>query len=337
VSTSGAERAVKEATLAATRQVIRLGIEPDSPVDVFGAIESSRVWLFFEELESLFGFFQRSGETTGIALNKAHPLRLQRFTAAHEYGHFVLGHLISQDGRKEVFGGPSLPLQELQAQAFAAEFLMPLALVNRALARLSLPEEPKQIGAAETYQLSLEIGASYRATVSRLNELNKISFPHAEALRGYEPKEMKVELGGGRAPQESQAAVFSIEEGLRERRLFMRQGDELHVRLTEVPSSGYRWALGSGGEGLELLSDKLEHPVPHGKRLGGAANRHLWWRALEPLVGTLVLVLVREWQGAAAEPADTLALPISIEAPRHDTELGTGLAEPQREAILAGG
>lgn len=338
MSSGGSDRAVKEATQAATRQVIRLGVQPDHPVDVFGAIESSRIWLFFERMESLFGFFQRSCETSGIAINSAHPLRLQRFTAAHEYGHFVLGHQISQDGAQEVFGGgPSLPLQELQAQAFAAEFLMPLAFVNRALARLSLPEMPSKIDAAQTYQLSLELGASYRATVSRLSELNKIPHSHAQALRVREPKEMKVELGSGRGPGDPQAAVFSIDEGLRGRRLFMRQGDELHIRLDEVPSSGYRWAFGSGFKGFELVADELEGLAGDTKRIGGTARRHLWWRALEPIDGALDLSLVRDWQVTGAEPADRITLPVLVEVSRHNTEHGTGLAEPQRAAILARG
>jgi Zn-dependent peptidase ImmA (M78 family)/predicted secreted protein len=336
-SAADRRRAAIEGTNAATKQVIRLGIEPDSPVDIFGVIESSRIWLLFEKLENLFGFFQREDDIAGIALHSGHPLSLQRFTAAHEYGHYVLGHAFSQDGGAEVYGAGDLPVQEVQAQAFAAEFLMPLALINRALERLSLPETPKEIGPADAYQLSLEIGASYRATVARLNELNKIPFERAEALREFAPKALKVELGSGHGPVNPRAAVWSVDEELRGRQLNMRIEDELHLRLGEIPSSGYRWVLAEGsGEGLELLADELEREGAGGERLGGPATRHLWWRAVEPVTGVFELSLTREWQGAEAQPVDTLTLPISIQIAHNATEAGTGLALPQRQAILAG-
>jgi Zn-dependent peptidase ImmA (M78 family)/predicted secreted protein len=335
--TSWAERkaASVEGTNAATRQVIRLGIDPDFPVDIFGTIEREKIWLLFGALENLFGFFQRTDDASGIAVHSGHPLSLQRFTAAHEYGHYVLGHMLSQDGRDEVYGGRDLPAQEFAAQAFAAEFLMPLALVNRALGRLSLPEVPSDLGAAQAYQLSLEIGASYRATVARMEELNKISYGWAEELRGFAPKQLKVELGGGHGPANPRAAVWSLDEALAGRLLNLRLEDELHIRLAEAPSSGYRWTLQSAG-GLELVSDELERPSPRGERLGGTVTRHLWWRAVEPALGTLKLSLIREWQGAEAEAADRVEVPISVQVPATGAETMVGMALPQRQAILAG-
>lgn len=323
-------------TNAAAKQVIRLGLDVDSPIDIFGVIEHEHVWLLFEKLENLYGFFQRENEVAGIALHSGHPLSLQRFTAAHEYGHFVLGHVLSQDGISEVFGGTDLPVQEIEAQAFAAEFLMPLALVNRALARLSLPESPHLISPAEVYQLALEMGASYRATVARLNQLNKISFDKAKELRGFEPKTLKVQLGRGHGPANPRAAVWSLDEALSHRHLNLRIEDELHVRLAEIPSSGFRWSLGDGTPaGLELVLDDLERPTDRGDRFGGAVTRHLWWRAVDPGEGRLSLRLTREWQGPHAQAAEELSVPLSIQIPRTGTESSVGIALPQRRAILA--
>jgi predicted secreted protein len=322
--------------MAANRQVARLGIEVEWPVDIFGVIEDTQIWLRFGELENLFGFFQRAEDVAGISVHSGHPLSLQRFTAAHEYGHYVLGHVFSQDGDTELYGSGDLPAQEIQAQAFAAEFLMPLALVNRALGRLSLPEAPAEIGAAQAYQLSLEIGASYQATVARLNQLNKVSYERAAMLREHAPIDLKVELGSGQRPGNSRAAVWAVDEGLRHRNLSMWVEDELHVRLGEVPSSGFRWAVSAGSaEGLELVADELERGGSEAQ-IGGSLCRHLWWRAVEPGAGALDLRLVREWQDAEAEPADTVNLPITIGIPRNASETGTGIALPQREALLAG-
>lgn len=321
--------------MAANRQVAQLGLKVDSPVDIFGIIEDSQVWLLFGELENLYGFFQREEDAAGIAVHSGHPLSLQRFTAAHEYGHYVLGHAFSQDGDTELYGSTDLAPQEIQAQAFAAEFLMPLALVNRALERISLPEEPAEINAAQTYQLSLEIGASYLATVARLNQLNKISHEQASALRKRAPIDLKVELGNGRRPLNPRAAVWAVNESARERHVSMWVDDELHVRLSETPSSGFRWALmGDGAEGMELVADELEKGTST-EQIGGALCRHLWWRAVEPGSAALELRLIREWEDSDAQPVDALSLPIVVGIPRNATETGTGIARPQREALLA--
>lgn len=319
--------------MAANRQVARLGIDVDAPVDVFGAIEDDQIWLRFDELENLYGFFQRAGDVAGIALHSGHPTSLQRFTAAHEYGHFVLGHSFSQDGDAELYANGGLPLKEIQAQAFAAEFLMPLALVNRALDRLSLPETPDRLDSREAYQLSLEIGASYQATVARLDQLNKITRERASALRGQAPMKLKVELGAGTKPRNSRAAVWAITDGYRDRQPRMSIEDELHVRLGEVPSSGYRWSAPETNHlGLELVADELE--VTEGaERIGGSLCRHLWWRAVAPGAGPLDLHLNREWDEGAT--VDAVSIPITIDVRRNATETGTGVAGPQREGLLA--
>jgi Zn-dependent peptidase ImmA (M78 family)/predicted secreted protein len=337
MSTPAERRAAAvEGAAEATKQGARLGLDADNPIDIFGVIEESKVWLLFERLERLYGFFQRQDEeVAGIGLNSGHPLSLQRFTAAHEYGHYVLGHVASQDGEDEVLGGGELPLQEIQAQSFAAEFLMPLRLVNLALDRLSLPRELAELDPVAAYQLSLEIGASYRATIARLNQLNRISYPLANQLRSHEPMEMKIEIGAGRAPENSRAAVWALNHELGGRHLELRMEDELHVRLAEIPSSGYRWRLEAEVGGLEVLEDELEHGEVRDERLGSRVIRHLRCRALEPGTGTLQLSLIRDWEGSNREPADRIALPLSVQGPPTGLESVTGIALPQRQALLA--
>ncbi len=327
-------RAIVTGTNVGTRQGIRLGIDPAAPVDIFRVIESERIWLLFEELEGLFGFFQREDEVAGIVLHRGHPQSLQRFTAAHEYGHYVLGHAVSQDGGEEVYGRGDLPVQEYEAQAFAAEFLMPLALVNRALDRLSLAEEPEDLDATSAYQLSLEIGASYTATVARLNQLNKISFERARKLAAEKVMDLKIEIGAGERPANSRAAVWLLDDVVRTRRVEMLVEDEMHVRLPELPSSGYRWALGEWDVGLEVVGDELEEPDGE-SRLGGMLVRHLWLRALEPGTGKLELALTREWEGESAKAADLLSVPLNIALTHNTAESGSALAPAQRRGLLA--
>jgi predicted secreted protein len=321
---------------AATRQWVRLDLDAERPVDVFGVIEDQQVWLLFEPLQHLYGFFQRQDGVAGIVLHNGHPLSLQRFTAAHEYGHYALGHQFSQDSTHELFGGNDLPLQELEAQAFAAEFLMPLALVNRALDRLSLPRELQMLSPTDAYQLSLEMGSSYRATITQLQQLNKIPDVLSAELRNWEPIDLKIELGRGHRPDNARADVWDVSERSRERRMHLRLDDELHVRLPEIPSSGYRWHvdLVDAAGCLELVADELEPDLLEQQRLGGGRRRHLWWKAVAPGEGMLDLNLIRPWQGPEAAPVDGLRLPLSVQVPRTGLELPTGISLPQRRAML---
>jgi Zn-dependent peptidase ImmA (M78 family)/predicted secreted protein len=320
----------------ATRQFMRLDLDAERPVDVFRVIEDKRVWLLFEPLDHLYGFFQRYEDGAGIVLHNGHPLSLQRFTAAHEYGHFALGHNTSQDSSRELFGGVDLPLQELEAQAFAAEFLMPLPLVNRALDRLSLPRELHALTSIEAYQLSLEMGSSYRATITQLKQLNKISDALTNELRRWEPIQIKTELGAGRRPDNSRADVWDVDECRRGRNLQLRLEDELHIRLPEIPTSGYRWEVDvRGGASLEPLLDELEPDLQTQERLGGERRRHLWWKAIEPGGGVVDLRLVRPWQGQEAESVDGLQLSLTVQIPRTGLEMAAGISLPQRRAMLA--
>jgi Zn-dependent peptidase ImmA (M78 family)/predicted secreted protein len=312
---------------------MRLDLDAERAVDVFGVIEGRRVWLLFEPLDHLFGFFQRQEERAGIVLHSGHPLSVQRFTAAHEYAHYVLGHELSQDSQHELFGGAELPLQELEAQAFAAEFLMPLPLVNRALDRLSLSREPSDLTPIEAYQLSLEMGSSYRATITQLKQLNKISQTGLEQLQAWEPIQIKTELGDGRRPENARADVWDVNKTRMARNLRLRIDDELHVRLPEIPTSGYRWDVDVKGMALEPVLDELETDLNTAERYGGARRRHLWWRAISPGGTTLSLRLVRPWQHAA-EPLDGLELALRVQTPRTGLQSSAGISLPQRRALL---
>jgi predicted secreted protein len=321
---------------AAIRQTVTLGLDPGGAIDVFGVIEHQRVWLLFEPLDRLYGMFQRAGDAAGIVLHSGHPLSVQRFTAAHELGHYALGHQFSSDSTAELYGADAA-LQEVEAQAFAAEFLMPLALVNRAQDRLGLDRRPAQLTPIETYQLSLEMGSSYTATVNQLAQLHKITGAQRDELEAWRPIDLKIELGNGTQPVSARADVWDVTTARRGRQVRLRLADELHLRLPELPASGYRWdvGLGDGHSGLELVADELE---PAGlsthERIGADRLRHLWWRAVAPAHTTLELRLVRPWETHAAAAADAFSVRLAVETPRTGLHGSAGLSEPQRRAML---
>jgi Zn-dependent peptidase ImmA (M78 family)/predicted secreted protein len=320
----------------AIRQAVALRVDPGEAIDVFRAIERQRVWLLFEPLDRLYGMFRREGDAAGIVLHSGHPLSVQRFTAAHELGHHALGHQFSRDSTSELFGGDAA-LQEIEAQAFAAEFLMPLSLVNRAQDRLGLDRTPAQLTPIEAYQLSLEMGSSYTATVNQLVQLNKITDTQRTELEAWKPMDLKIELGNGTRPAHARADVWDVTAARRGRKVRLRLADELHLRLPELPATGYRWDVGlaAADTGLEVVADELEPAgLAANERIGADRLRHVWWRAVAPVETTLELRLVRPWEGPGAAAADAFSVPLAVETPRTGLQVSAGLSEPQRRAML---
>lgn len=87
-----------------------------------------------------------------IGVNKNHPITLQRFTVAHELGHFLNGHQHYEntfiDDEKRYFD-PHFH-QEKEADLFAAELLMPRGFLEKDLAEIGLDIEKLK----ELYQIS---------------------------------------------------------------------------------------------------------------------------------------------------------------------------------------
>jgi Zn-dependent peptidase ImmA (M78 family) len=106
------------------------GIET-SPLDVRAVIEklfSIRVCM--EQMDrEVSGYLERRGSTWVIGINIFHSPRRQRFTMAHELGHYLL-HRDSLDGEKKIElmllrSDASNSTQEKQANEFASELLIP--------------------------------------------------------------------------------------------------------------------------------------------------------------------------------------------------------------------
>jgi len=326
----------RDAARAAQREHLRLGTSMQARVDIFRIIEGAGIWLMFQPLRELFGSYQRREDAAGIIISSNHPSSLQRFTAAHEYGHHVLGHEGSLDLERQIerWTGDLRP-HEITAQAFASEFLMPLELVNRALRRIGLSIRPSELSAQDVYRLSVELGVSYSACINQLVALNKLSVGAARPLRRQRPIEIKETLGGKR-PENPRADIWLLDETQAGRELAIRVDDEVHVFLEEIPSSGYRWRLeepGNGdGSGFQLVRESFEQQGSDGRY--GMQGRHQFViRALEPGAYSLRLVKRQPWR-----PADGTEL--SFEATLRTANLPTGdmdqgLVQEQKPLLVA--
>jgi Zn-dependent peptidase ImmA (M78 family)/predicted secreted protein len=315
-------------SLSAQRALARFDISYEAPVDVYAAIEREQVWLMFQPLDRLYGAYRRR-DTPGIVVHAGHPARLQRFTAAHELGHHLLGHEISLDSREEVerahFG--SLPPQEIEAQAFAATFLMPVQLINRALGRLDLPRKPGEIEPQHAYRISLELGSSYTATVTQLRALERISATNASNLLRVQPIDIKTQLALGERPANTRADVWPVGVQDNGRELWVGLEDEIHALLPETPTTGYRWRPAPDSDAVQVAGNQ---PIrdSNDATYGTKRERHVWWRAHQPAETAIAADLLRSFEDQASAPEERFEISLHV-VPPLTGESGQGVSRRQ--------
>ncbi len=110
----------------------------EAPVDVFDIIRERSIGLSFEEMEDDHsGLLLVENGTAQIAINRSHHCHRQRFSAAHELGHYVL-HTEGRDRlfvdtsyRRSAASSTGTDVIEIEANRFAAALLMPRFIVTR--------------------------------------------------------------------------------------------------------------------------------------------------------------------------------------------------------------
>jgi Zn-dependent peptidase ImmA (M78 family) len=124
--------------------------------------------------------FISKGRSPIIGVNKKHPETRQRFTIAHELGHFMLhapkdsdssfvdkSFFIVNRDRNSTLG---IEIREVEANFFAAEILMPAETLYRDITALPHSLKTEEI----YYQLAEKYGVSVEAMRFRLNNLGFI-------------------------------------------------------------------------------------------------------------------------------------------------------------------
>lgn len=341
---SEADRARRRGALAAAREHRRLGSPLDAPVDIYSVIRHANVWLMFQPLDHLYGAYFREGNAAGIIINAKHPQSLKRFTAAHEYGHHVLGHepVLDEEGKIEPSGQAQAP-HEVEAQAFAASFLMPLHLVNRVLKRLGLSDLAlNQLTPRDAYLIALELGVSYAAAVTHLTTLGKISPAHARVLRQEEPRAIKQAVARGMRPADPWADTWPLELRDAGKVFYPRVRDEVHLYLPESPTTGYIWTIQDDGiadlrnpdaapamrEHVHLAWVVDDFEPESGSLFGSSGVRHFVFRVIRPGTHRLFLAHHRPWD-TKEQPVETFTAHLEIES----TPLGNvsrGLSDAQQ-------
>ncbi len=300
------------------------------PVDVFAAIDRANLWLMFRPLEGMKGALCSAGSATGVLVNSNHPFYLQRFTAAHELGHYRLGHppTIDLDGEDDKADDPTCALSgtELEAESFASHFLMPPRAVRRALGDTQ-PSSP-----LDAYQAALRLQVSYAAMVSRLLALKFISYAQAREWRTIPPKRIKQSLTHGITGPLGQHNAWLVQDGSNEACLNPAIGDEVHVFVKEQSAAGYAWraSVSFDAPAREIASDSHHSESQY----GGSAERHIAYQVVERGSGHLALSHSRGWEEQSEIGALDIVLKVEGSVAADD---GRGLMHTQLELLAARG
>ncbi|MBI3805328.1 MAG: ImmA/IrrE family metallo-endopeptidase [Nitrospirae bacterium] len=147
-----------------------------APVDIeaiakkLGAVVSYEVFK-----EDLSGVLVKESSRTVIGVNSVHSKTRQRFTIAHEIGHLILEHegevFVDQTVMKrDERSSQAIDIQEIEANKFAAELLMPESLIMAAVQ--NLPSKKPDISSGQLIEeLAKAFQVSSQAMEYRLTNL----------------------------------------------------------------------------------------------------------------------------------------------------------------------
>jgi Zn-dependent peptidase ImmA (M78 family) len=323
-------------------------------IDVFGMLVGRDIPVMFRPLKNLLGaYINDPGQ--GVILTTQRPLSIQRFTAAHELGHFALGHEASLDGddiltrqlfvTKATFGEKEVnrwstasststkvvakanqDTREIQANAFAIELLSPPWLIADHMTRQGWTRQ-NLTDATVVYQLALRMGVSYTATCYALADCKGIDNLACDKLLKVKPKTIKQAIAKPYEPANWYGDVWLVTE--RDNGLVLEgsRSDLVVVKMAEHASSGYVWQFGELVDAGFAIKEDGRKSETSG-HIGGIVFRTVIAEALDGASGHVNLRETRPWQ-PSGEPLNSMELEVDLSGP-----VPAGLLPEQRDALL---
>lgn len=163
------------ADMAVVRDLLKKHKVTVPAVGVYRIIKENGINLVFEDMDDSDSglLLVKNGKAT-IAINDSHHPNRQRFTAAHECGHFFLHRqgdeqlFVDQSFARDATASAGTKGMEIEANRFAAQLLMPEDMVKEAVANQSLSD-------LDIALLALRFEVSEQAMTLRLVNLKLIS------------------------------------------------------------------------------------------------------------------------------------------------------------------
>jgi len=307
----------REIKLAANRLLTEVGFDFAGPVDVFKIIRQLRIWLIFQPLQNALGATLRVG-AGGIIITTQRSPKIQRFTAAHELGHWRLhrGDL-EWDTPDAILSSLGAPEREREAQLFASHLLMPRQLVRRAMQVVGIGEAT-QMTDVQLYGVSRELQVSYEAAARQMQNLGIVQPAHVRELLKKKPLAVKKQLSSGVAPQNALADVWVASPDAH--KFVTLPGDEIVVRLPENALAGYRWRAQLPSAAAHVVTNIPSPPhqralesAPGALTAGGVGERTVVLRTTEPGSWQLGMELTRSF--SHADPIDEIVFQGTVALP----------------------
>lgn len=227
-----------DALVAAAETLDALQIDQTYVIDPFAAIDQLGLTLSIAKLDNLLGAVVPRG-TGGVLITSERSPAIQRYTAAHEIGHWILHEdQLQVDGEPEVLGQPSSEI-ERQAQLFAGYFLMPPALLNRAVSTHGL--QAGRIEPEEVYRLSRDLHVSYEAAARRLYADRLIDNARLREILAFGRMRAMQRASAGHRPADGLADMWDASSDEDVVSLVVEEHDEILMRLPEQRLAGWRW------------------------------------------------------------------------------------------------
>lgn len=268
----GTRGAAEALTHLGLKEKIKNGLRQ---IDIFECLKQLDIVTVCRPLDGLLGAYTTHDSTAGILISTNRRLPIQRFTAAHELGHFWLQHGTSVDSEElinSVRVGNNPPLQEVEAEAFASEFILPKTLVGYTIRRQNYTKSDLK-NPDVIYQLSLRLGVSYAATRVALHNYNFISLQESQNAAQTQPKQIKQNLLKELGLSASHPDVFHITECDNDGYILSSEEDTIILDLPEHSTSGFTWSGLSHLENIDNIVDL--HAISDGKLIGGISRRKI--------------------------------------------------------------
>jgi Zn-dependent peptidase ImmA (M78 family)/predicted secreted protein len=319
---SGTRRAAELHEELGLKKLLAAG---DEPVDVLAVMKRLGLAVLFRPLDGLLGAYIPLGRAAGAVITTERSLHIQRFTEGHELGHHVCNHKLSADdqvgfvarGDTEGFDA-----QEVEADAFASEFLLPKWLIAAHVNRRKWGRRDL-LNPSVVYQLSLRLGMSYSAICWAMAGHGLVTAADARALLSTPPKASKQLAAAGSEPSTWHADIWEISERDNGALLMGGPDDLLLVALQENTAGGYAWNT-DGAKALGVSVEKDTRELPETRAIGGPITRTLVLKG--DVEGLLTLEKRRPWERKAAS-ADSFELRVAL----HGKEI-EGLPRSTRRA-----
>lgn len=260
---------------AAADALEELDIDQSRPIDPFEVLSVLDLRTKFAPMSGLLGAIvpdPNDSLRAGVLITTERPSSVQRYTAAHEIGHWYLDQEHLAIDTEETVFGVSRIARERDAQLFASYFLMPLPLLGRVAREHGLKRRGGNATPDQVYSMSLDMNVSYQAAIIQLSNCHYIDDAARARLSKVQPAQIKKKIAGHRPTNTGSDVWVTRPEG-GDARLEVFVDDDIVVELDENRTTGHFW---------QWESDDMLMPVVDQFQPAAAADNAIG----EPRVGS---------------------------------------------------